>query len=184
MLSWIQEPVKVIDLSRCRRQRRSFKIWQMPQRSLGHISEGANVDLVCPCADQWQHLVKEHSGYYIESCLRIPNNFKWRPSHPPAEGLGSLNRIYLHSRKILGGILSDSYVFFQIFHSGMIYHSFDSSIHPRLVSWCRIQAASKKSGSRNEQSWNCTLQLGENANSEEDLLKPLHIFEDNCTPGK
>ena len=119
--------------------------------------------------------MKERSGRYIEGCLRIPNHFKRRPSRPPPGEVISVEGIDLHSRKILGRVCSHSYVLLHI-RQGMIHDPLDSPIHPRLVSWCRIQATSKRSRPRNEQYRMCTLRLGKNANSKEDLLKSSHIL--------
>jgi hypothetical protein len=63
----------------------------------------------------WQGLLKECSGCYIKGCLRIPNNFKWRPFRPPPGEDVSFGGIDRHSWKILGRVRSNSYVFLHIF---------------------------------------------------------------------
>jgi len=68
-------------------------------------------------------------------------------------------------------------MYFSIYSQRVTYRLLDSPIHPRMVPWCRIQATSKRSRSRNEQYRMCTLRLGENANSKEDLLKAFHILK-------
>ena len=62
-------------------------------------------------------------------------------------------------------------MYFSICSQKVTYHLLDSTIHPRLVPWCRIQATSKRSRPRNKRYRMCALRLGKNTNSKEDSLK-------------